>query len=427
MPGPPNRDHLRGGIDPAVERGDAGPERERVGARADDQLEPADGGSLDREGGPGGGFGGPAGRRLRLERQLPRPCELVSSRTWTSSIVTSRIRNGRDHNETEIDGDPDPARPKHERLGPPGSVRERNVGGRERRREGDRQLEGARDLHVAPDGLAGASLDASAQPSGHDRSRCRTRGDHRGGENDRDQETTPPRGHAPRCTVPSCHPWPPSPSPREPPSRRWTREGPAGPGPGDMRGFPTMSTLPQPLPTTAPENSPASTVRQDLSRTTLAVMCLLLLIATTLWILRPFLTAGIWATMVVVSTWPLLKSLQARLGNRRAPAVALMTLGLLLLLILPLWRGDRHHCPTCRRRVGPGEVDGGLGPAAAAGVGGRGARRRREDHGHLGERGRRRSRRPRRPAGAACRGRREVGAQPRRQRWAACWSTSSWS
>ena len=79
-----------------------------------------------------------------------------------------------------------------------------------------------------------------------------------------------------------------------------------------------------------------STVRQDLTRTTLAIMCLLLLIATTLWVLRPFLTAGIWATMVVVSTWPLLKSLQARLGNRRAPAVALMTLGLLLLLILPL-------------------------------------------------------------------------------------------
>ena len=97
-----------------------------------------------------------------------------------------------------------------------------------------------------------------------------------------------------------------------------------------------MSTLPPPLPTTAPENSPLNGVRQDLSRTTLAVMCLLLLIATTLWILRPFLTAGIWATMVVVSTWPLLKSVQARLGNRRAPAVALMTLGLLLLLILPL-------------------------------------------------------------------------------------------
>ena len=94
--------------------------------------------------------------------------------------------------------------------------------------------------------------------------------------------------------------------------------------------------LSQPAPTTAHENSPASTVRQDLTRTTLAVICLLLLIATTLWVLRPFLAAGVWATMLVVSTWPLLTSLQARLGNRRAPAVAVMTLGLLLLLILPL-------------------------------------------------------------------------------------------
>jgi len=91
-------------------------------------------------------------------------------------------------------------------------------------------------------------------------------------------------------------------------------------------------TLSQPAPTTAPENSPTSSVRQDLARTTLAVISLLLLIAATLWVLRPLLAAGVWATMLVVSTWPLLKALQARLGNRRAPAVALMTLGLLLLL-----------------------------------------------------------------------------------------------
>jgi predicted PurR-regulated permease PerM len=73
------------------------------------------------------------------------------------------------------------------------------------------------------------------------------------------------------------------------------------------------------------------------TRITLAVIGLLLLVGTTLWVLRPFLAAGVWATMLVVSTWPLLEALQARLGNRRAPAVALMTLGLLLLLILPLW------------------------------------------------------------------------------------------
>jgi predicted PurR-regulated permease PerM len=96
-------------------------------------------------------------------------------------------------------------------------------------------------------------------------------------------------------------------------------------------------TLSTPAPTAAPGTSPTDHVRQDLTRTTLAVISLLLLIAASLWVLRPFLAAGVGATMLVVSTWPLLKALQARLGNRRAPAVALMTLGLLLLLILPLW------------------------------------------------------------------------------------------
>ena len=80
-----------------------------------------------------------------------------------------------------------------------------------------------------------------------------------------------------------------------------------------------------------------NTVRQDLTRTTLAIICIFLLIAASLWVLRPFLAAIVWATMLVVSTWPLLKSLQARLGNRRAPAVTLMTLGMLLLLMVPLW------------------------------------------------------------------------------------------
>ena len=80
-----------------------------------------------------------------------------------------------------------------------------------------------------------------------------------------------------------------------------------------------------------------SAVRQDLTRTTLAVVCIFLLIAASLWVLRPFLAATVWATMLVVATWPLLKSLEARFGNRRSPAVAVMTVGMLLLLVLPLW------------------------------------------------------------------------------------------
>ena len=76
---------------------------------------------------------------------------------------------------------------------------------------------------------------------------------------------------------------------------------------------------------------------RDLTRTTLAILCILLLIAASLWVLRPFLAATVWAVMIVVATWPLLQSLQQRLGGRRAPAVAGMTLAMLLLLVAPLW------------------------------------------------------------------------------------------
>jgi fatty acid desaturase len=43
----------------------------------------------------------------------------------------------------------------------------------------------------------------------------------------------------------------------------------------------------------------------EMARPTLAVLFLCVLIAASLWILRPFLPALIWATMVVVATWPL--------------------------------------------------------------------------------------------------------------------------
>lgn len=78
-------------------------------------------------------------------------------------------------------------------------------------------------------------------------------------------------------------------------------------------------------------------ISRDLTRTTLAIFFILGLLALSLWVLRPFLAATVWATMLVVATWPLLKSLEARFGGRRAPAVAVMTIALLLLLVIPLW------------------------------------------------------------------------------------------
>jgi len=76
---------------------------------------------------------------------------------------------------------------------------------------------------------------------------------------------------------------------------------------------------------------------RDLTRTTLAIFCIIGLIGLSVWVLRPFLAATVWATLIVVATWPLLKLLEARFGNRRAPAVAVMTVAMLLLLVLPLW------------------------------------------------------------------------------------------
>ena len=39
-------------------------------------------------------------------------------------------------------------------------------------------------------------------------------------------------------------------------------------------------------------------IHRDLTRTTLAILCILLLIAVSLWVLRPFLAASVWAAMI---------------------------------------------------------------------------------------------------------------------------------
>ncbi len=78
-------------------------------------------------------------------------------------------------------------------------------------------------------------------------------------------------------------------------------------------------------------------MHHDLTRNTLAVLFLAALIALSLWVLRPFLAATVWATMIVVATWPWLISLQRLMGGRRAPAVTIMSLAMLFLLVSPLW------------------------------------------------------------------------------------------
>ena len=76
--------------------------------------------------------------------------------------------------------------------------------------------------------------------------------------------------------------------------------------------------------------------QRDLPRTTLGVLFIGLLIVASLWVLRPFIAPTIWALMIVVSSWPMLRWFQAHLWGRRSLAVAVMTLLILLLLVVPL-------------------------------------------------------------------------------------------
>src|SRR3954465_15880711 len=75
---------------------------------------------------------------------------------------------------------------------------------------------------------------------------------------------------------------------------------------------------------------------RDLTRTTLSVAAIGVLIISTGWIVRPFVTAFLWATVIVISTWPLLLMLQARLWGRRGMAAGGLTLALLLILLIPM-------------------------------------------------------------------------------------------
>jgi predicted PurR-regulated permease PerM len=75
---------------------------------------------------------------------------------------------------------------------------------------------------------------------------------------------------------------------------------------------------------------------RDLARVTLGVIFIAGMIVASFWVLRPFLPAAVWACMIVVATWPLMLRVQSSLWGRRGLAVAVMTVFLLLVLIVPL-------------------------------------------------------------------------------------------
>jgi predicted PurR-regulated permease PerM len=76
---------------------------------------------------------------------------------------------------------------------------------------------------------------------------------------------------------------------------------------------------------------------QDLGRITLNVLFIGGLLFGSLWVMQPFLPALLWATTLVLATWPVMLRVQHFAGNRRWVAVLVMTLLVLLVLIVPLW------------------------------------------------------------------------------------------
>jgi predicted PurR-regulated permease PerM len=79
-----------------------------------------------------------------------------------------------------------------------------------------------------------------------------------------------------------------------------------------------------------------TTTQRDITRVFLAVLFLGALILTSLWILRPFLGAAIWAVTIVAATWSSMISIQGWLWGRRSLAVVVMTVILLCVLVVPL-------------------------------------------------------------------------------------------
>ncbi len=76
--------------------------------------------------------------------------------------------------------------------------------------------------------------------------------------------------------------------------------------------------------------------RSQLLVSLLQLLCIGALMLASFAVLRPFLPALLWATVIAVATWPLLKWLEALCRGRRRLAITLMTLALALVIALPI-------------------------------------------------------------------------------------------
>jgi predicted PurR-regulated permease PerM len=80
---------------------------------------------------------------------------------------------------------------------------------------------------------------------------------------------------------------------------------------------------------------PVTQLSRDLTRIVLAVLLMLVLIGASLWILRPFLLAMVWAMAIVVATWPIMRRVEG-LVRRRSMAVTAMSVAMFVLFVAPV-------------------------------------------------------------------------------------------
>ena len=73
---------------------------------------------------------------------------------------------------------------------------------------------------------------------------------------------------------------------------------------------------------------------------------LVLLLGGCLLVLRPFISALLWAAVLCFTSWPIYRRLLRLLGNRRTLAALTMSLGMILVVLLPFVLSARRSRTT---------------------------------------------------------------------------------
>ena len=74
----------------------------------------------------------------------------------------------------------------------------------------------------------------------------------------------------------------------------------------------------------------------DVTRILFAVVAIGGLIASSFWVVKPFLPSLVWAVMIVVATWPEMRRVERLLWGRRSLAVAVMTVAMVAIILVPI-------------------------------------------------------------------------------------------